>query len=81
MLEHQEQATAHQTDWDDVRNLRAQLILGSDWTQLPDSPLQGNATLNKAWKDFRQQLRDITKETNPKVAWDKLNQMRDNQPK
>ena len=37
-----------------MRAIRDQLLLASDWTVLPDSPL--NVT---AWVEYRQQLRDF----------------------
>lgn len=39
-----------------VRERRNQLLLASDWTQLPDVPL----TTKAAWAVYRQALRDIT---------------------
>lgn len=39
-----------------VRNKRNQLLISSDWTQLPDVP----EAIQSAWKEYRQQLRDIT---------------------
>lgn len=42
-----------------IRVERNNLLKQSDWTQLPDSPLvQEEKT---AWKNYRQQLRDLTK--------------------
>jgi len=43
---------------DDVRVRRAALLQASDWTQLPDVPLETRA----AWADYRQALRDITEQ-------------------
>ncbi|CAB4177664.1 Phage tail assembly chaperone protein [uncultured Caudovirales phage] len=45
-----------------VRRERNELLLLSDWTQLPDSPL-GEAS-RSLWANYRQALRDIT-EGNP----------------
>ena len=39
-----------------VTSKRNQLLVDSDWTQLSDIP----AATKKKWKDYRQQLRDIT---------------------
>ena len=40
-----------------VRQLRNQLLIGTDWTQVPDSPL---TDAKKAeWATYRQQLRDM----------------------
>lgn len=41
-----------------VRNIRDQLIAKTDWTQLADSPVKNL----DAWKEYRQKLRDITKQ-------------------
>jgi hypothetical protein len=45
-----------------VRRKRNELLLASDWTQLPDSPLAESA--RSLWANYRQALRDIT-EGNP----------------
>jgi len=42
--------------WDAIRSKRDRLLSACDWTQLADSPLNGN----QAWVDYRQDLRDIT---------------------
>lgn len=42
----------------EVRRERNALLLASDWTQLPDSPLDNVA--RNIWADYRQTLRDIT---------------------
>jgi len=41
-----------------IRRKRNALLAESDWTQLPDSPLEN--TDRNAWADYRQTLRDIT---------------------
>ena len=41
-----------------ARATRAGLLAASDWTQLPDSPLSGDA--RAAWAAYRQALRDIS---------------------
>ena len=38
----------------EVRETRNKLLSGTDWTQLADSPIDGNI-----WLDYRQALRDI----------------------
>jgi hypothetical protein len=38
-----------------ARNLRDQLLAATDWTQLPDAPLDDGA--RKAWTKYRQELR------------------------
>lgn len=52
--------------WIDLRKMRLILLQQSDWTQIPDTPI--NAT---TWTSYRQQLRDITKDiTDPReVVW------------
>jgi hypothetical protein len=42
-----------------IRVERNNLLKQSDWTQLPDSPLAQEE--KTAWKNYRQQLRDLTK--------------------
>lgn len=39
------------------RRKRNRLLAESDWTQMPDAPL--DAPLRKAWTDYRQALRDL----------------------
>lgn len=40
----------------DAREKRGDMLLASDWTQLPDAPIQNKI----AWTTYRQALRDIT---------------------
>lgn len=54
--------------WENIRNKRNQLLLECDWTQLSDSPL----TVEKKteWQTFRQELRDITNQSDPRnIIW------------
>ena len=52
--------------WAGVRAQRDLLIAACDWTQLPDVPLNTKA----AWATYRQALRDITKQADPKnITW------------
>ena len=46
---------------------RNQLLKQSDWTQLPDAPVENK----EAWQEYRQALRDITKQNGyPKnIIW------------
>jgi hypothetical protein len=46
--------------WSEVRRLRNELLANSDWTQLPDSPAD-----KALWATYRQELRDITEQTDP----------------
>lgn len=51
--------------WDMVRNKRNFLLIRSDWTQLPDAPVDA-----AAWVTYRQALRDITTQTDPfNIVW------------
>ena len=50
----------------EVRSKRNRLLASSDWTQLPDVPLETNS----AWATYRQELRDITGQPGfPNVQW------------
>jgi len=48
--------------WARVRMKRNTLLAGSDWTQMPDSPLSEET--KAAWATYRQALRDITLQAN-----------------
>ena len=43
------------------------LLKQSDWTQLPDSPLDEDQ--KKMWRKYRQELRDITFNMGPDMKW------------
>lgn len=52
--------------WQDIRAERDRRILATDWTQLPD--VQEETRVK--WKDYRQQLRDITLQPDPlHIEW------------
>lgn len=52
--------------WQQVRNQRDNLLVKSDWTQLPDVPL----ATKEVWSIYRQELRDITLQTDPSnIIW------------
>lgn len=52
--------------WRDVRAMRAQLLRGSDWTQLPDVPLP----TKEQWAVYRQALRDVPNQPDPyNIVW------------
>jgi hypothetical protein len=54
--------------WENIRNQRNFLLEKSDWTQLSDSPL--NPEKKEEWLVYRQALRDITNQLNPKeIVW------------
>lgn len=46
-----------------VKQKRNQLLLESDWTQMPDSPIT-DPEVKALWKEYRQALRDITNQSN-----------------
>lgn len=51
--------------WDSVRTERNKKLADCDWTQLPDAPVDA-----AAWATYRQELRDITAQTDPfAIVW------------
>lgn len=54
------------TAWHKLRKTRWQLLVSSDWTQVPDAPVDA-----AAWAVYRQQLRDLpANTTDPRnVVW------------
>jgi hypothetical protein len=53
--------------WDEIRNLRTELLNESDWRVLPDSPVGDNRDV---WVQYRQELRNITSQENPfNIVW------------
>jgi hypothetical protein len=53
--------------WDEIRNLRTELLKECDWTVLADSPVGDNRA---AWIEYRQELRNITSQENPfNIIW------------
>ena len=56
-------------EWSDIRAERDSLLAASDWTQMPDSPLNGEQ--KNAWADYRQELRDLPQSfaTPDEVIW------------
>lgn len=58
---------AERTDnqWTAVRAERNKKLADCDWTQLPDAPVDA-----AAWATYRQELRDITTQTDPfNITW------------
>ena len=54
-----------EAQWPIIRAERNRLLVESDWTQLPDAPVDA-----AAWATYRQALRDVTKQANPfAVIW------------
>jgi hypothetical protein len=47
-----------ETAWFSLRTKRRSLLEASDWTQVPDAPVD-----REAWAVYRQQLRDLPKNT------------------
>lgn len=53
------------TKWVMVRTERNHRLMMCDWTQLPDAPVDATA-----WAAYRQELRDITTQTDPfNITW------------
>jgi hypothetical protein len=51
--------------WKEVRMKRDALLASTDWTQLPDAPVD-----KTAWLDYRKKLRDLPETTDPlAVVW------------
>jgi hypothetical protein len=51
--------------WTVIRAARNRLLVASDWTQLPDAPVDA-----AAWATYRQALRDVTDQANPfAIVW------------
>lgn len=51
--------------WVGIRQQRSLLLNTSDWTQLPDAPVEA-----AVWAEYRQALRDITKQGDPfNIVW------------
>ena len=54
-----------EAQWNAVRALRNTKLENCDWTQLPDAPVDATA-----WAAYRQELRDITTQTDPfNITW------------
>lgn len=51
----------------EIRLDRNTLLVKSDWTQMPDSPLSQEQ--KQAWADYRQALRDITTQDIDNIVW------------
>jgi hypothetical protein len=60
------QALPDEIVWPTIRTRRDALLAQSDWTQLPDVPLEDKA----AWAIYRQALRDVTEQPDPhNIVW------------
>jgi hypothetical protein len=52
--------------WFEIREIRNQLLMECDWTQLSDISTE----IKSLWSSYRQDLRDITNQTNPfNIIW------------
>lgn len=52
--------------WEEIRQIRNELLLECDWTQLSDIP----AEIKTIWQSYRQELRDVTTQSNPfNIVW------------
>jgi len=60
-----ESAAKVSAQWNVIRAERNKLLVESDWTQLPDAPVDA-----AAWATYRQALRDITTQADPfAIVW------------
>lgn len=58
-------APDYDAQWPVVRAGRNSRLAASDWTQLPDAPVDA-----AAWAEYRQELRDITDQADPfNIVW------------
>lgn len=66
-LSEEEYAKKVNSKWMSIRSYRNRLLTESDWTQMPDSPVQ-----DSLWHPYRQALRDITLQDDPfNLVWPK----------
>lgn len=64
-LDADESAAKVGAQWPIIRAERNKLLVESDWTQLPDAPVDA-----AAWATYRQALRDVTDQANPfAIVW------------
>ena len=55
----------YDAQWAVVREQRNAKLAASDWTQLPDAPVDASV-----WAEYRQALRNVTDQTDPfDIAW------------
>lgn len=58
-------AAATEAQWNNVRADRNKRLVDSDWTQLPDAPVDA-----AVWAIYRQALRDVTTQADPfAIVW------------
>jgi hypothetical protein len=59
--------TKIQNQWEQIRVARNEILKECDWTVLPDSPVSASI---EEWKTYRQELRDVTSQSNPfEIVW------------
>jgi hypothetical protein len=67
-MDEAEKAAAIDQQWNRIRSERNAKLSVCDWTQLSDAPLTNIQTA--AWATYRQELRDITIQTDPfNIVW------------
>lgn len=67
-IDKRSQQEAEAQAWASVRNERQQLLQASDWSILPDVPL--NPSQKSQWAAYRQSLRDVTNQPDPlNIVW------------
>ncbi len=55
-----------ESKWVEIREIRNELLLECDWTQLGDIPNE----IKTLWQIYRQELRDVTLQSNPfNIVW------------
>ena len=58
--------------WGPVKQKRDLLLTQSDWTELPSNMARKGNAWTIAWQNYRQALRDITKQADPAaIVWPK----------
>ena len=56
-----------ENQWEQIRVARNEILKECDWTVLPDSPVSASI---EEWKTYRQELRDVTSQSNPfEIVW------------
>ena len=56
--------------WADIRSKRNRLLTESDWVVVKAKETHANASIPSNWVDYRTELRDITKQSDPDdITW------------
>ena len=58
--------------WADIRERRNRLLTESDWVVVKAKETHANASIPSDWVDYRTELRDITKQSDPAVSYTHL---------